>query len=102
MMLVFALRDIWKSEMKRFLLILLWCTSLKLWAAEAVTIAADDDTASNSATEGAIAEDSAAAGASATATPEASAGEGTIAADDTFVPTVEISEDLSVSFPTDI
>ena len=27
---------------------------------------------------------------------------GTMAADDTFVPTVEISEDLSVSFPADI
>ena len=27
---------------------------------------------------------------------------GTLAADDTFVPTVEISEDLSVSFPADI
>jgi hypothetical protein len=27
---------------------------------------------------------------------------GTLAADDTFIPTVEISEDLSVSFPADI
>lgn len=101
-MSVSALRVIWGSEMKltaQVLLAALLGTALSLYAAEpdntaAVepATAAPDNTAAE--TTAVAADDSPSAAEDATP--------GTMAADDTFVPTVEISEDLSVSFPADI
>jgi hypothetical protein len=73
---------------------LLQCASPVLFAAEPETPAANgpEDTTSQTAP----------AAASTETTGEEDATPGTMAADDTFVPTVEISEDLSVSFPSDI
>ncbi len=67
------------------------------WAAEAQT-AADVPADATAAT---VTTDDAAVPAADTETTEDPT-PGTMAADDTFVPTVEISEDLSVSFPADI
>lgn len=88
----------WGSEMNipaSLMLITLLCTTLPLHAAEAEVTAADESPADNTDNAATVAADDS------TATAE-DATPGTMAADDTFVPTVEISEDLSVSFPADI
>jgi hypothetical protein len=80
------------------LLLLLWlsCGLQPALAAEAPTNASADSTAAATTTTDDAAAPTGSDEAAEDPTP------GTMAADDTFVPTVEISEDLSVSFPADI
>lgn len=79
---------------------LLAITALPVQAADAEVpvdeAPADQVTADATATDAATVASDVSTAADEDATP------GTLAADDTFVPTVEISEDLSVSFPADI
>ncbi|MEY3659804.1 MAG: hypothetical protein RLZZ169_629 [Pseudomonadota bacterium] len=101
--------------LRRYLLLLAAVTPVALWAAElpsapgqtgspgpastttgaAAAAGAGPAPAANPTADGAAAV-SPETGAEADQTP------GTMTANDTFVPTVEISEDLSVSFPADI
>jgi hypothetical protein len=92
--------------LRRYLLLLAAVTPVALWAAELPS--APGQTGSPgpaSTTTGATAANPTADGA-APVSPETGAEAdqtpGTMTANDTFVPTVEISEDLSVSFPADI
>lgn len=99
---------------RRFLQLLALVLPVALWAAEPPVVnapttagaglpdpassagtGADPAPVANPTADGAAA-DSPDAGAEEDQTP------GTMTANDTFVPTVEISEDLSVSFPADI
>ncbi|MFZ9585779.1 MAG: hypothetical protein ACO280_12610 [Pseudohongiellaceae bacterium] len=84
--------------LRRYLLLLAAVTPVALWAAELPSAPGQTGSPGPASTTtgagaGAVSPET---GAEADQTP------GTMTANDTFVPTVEISEDLSVSFPADI
>jgi hypothetical protein len=103
---------------RRLLLLLAVVLPVALWAAESPSATGPSGAGAGSPGPATTPEAAAAAGAvpasaanpaaegAAAVDPAASAEEdqtpGTMTANDTFVPTVEISEDLSVSFPADI
>ena len=106
MMWASVLRVILGNEMRKsfpmmLLTTLLAAMALPLLAAEQAVPAVEVTAAEVGEAQVTEAEPTAAAAANADSAAEDKT-PGTLAADDTFVPTVEISEDLSVSFPADI